>query len=516
MIESDKLRWWQTRTYAALLVCLAAVPLLTVQLPPLTDLLGHLGRYRVQLDHDTSPFLGRYYGFQWALLGNLGVDLLVEVFAPLFGLEPTVRAIIIAIPMLAAAGLLWSAREAHGRLPATAAAALPAIYGYPFQFGFANYCLSMALAFCAFGLWLRLGRQGRIGLRAALFVPIGPILWVCHTYGWCALSVMVFAAEWIRWRATGRNWLHTGWHAGLSSLPLAPPILLMLAWRSGAVAGQTTDWFNFRAKYLWMLAALRDRWMVWDLASVAAMWLLIVFGIARIGFRIERRLGFAALALAIAYVLIPRILLGSAYADMRLAPYVLGIGVLALAPVGKLARRAPWVAVAALAFFGARMAGTTFNYRALDRGYARQLEALDHVPRGSRILVLINLPCSGVWHYSRMDHLGSVAIARREAFVNGQWAMAGAQLLSIRHKAAGRFAGDPTQLLRPERCHRNGEPRLADTVANFPRAAFDYFWMIDRPVNEGVSDPDLRRVWQGARSGILYRVVRPAPPPRPS
>ena len=49
----------------------------------------------------------------------------------------------------------------HGRIPPTAFFALPFIYGYPFLFGFVNFALSVALAFLAFGLWLRLGRLGQ-------------------------------------------------------------------------------------------------------------------------------------------------------------------------------------------------------------------------------------------------------------------------------------------------------------------------------------------------------------------
>src|SRR5919112_594789 len=55
----------------------AAIPLLYPAIPPLVDLLGHMGRYRVELDLSHSPWLSHYYGFQWAAIGNLGVDLLV-------------------------------------------------------------------------------------------------------------------------------------------------------------------------------------------------------------------------------------------------------------------------------------------------------------------------------------------------------------------------------------------------------------------------------------------------------
>ena len=46
-----------------------------------------MGRYRVQLDLASSPWLKDYYGFHWAAIGNLGVDILVIPLSKLFGLE---------------------------------------------------------------------------------------------------------------------------------------------------------------------------------------------------------------------------------------------------------------------------------------------------------------------------------------------------------------------------------------------------------------------------------------------
>ncbi|MFD1949342.1 hypothetical protein ACFSGX_01005 [Sphingomonas arantia] len=509
--------WWQSRWYAIGLACLMAVPLLWPDIPPITDLLGHIGRYGVELERAGSPFLQRYYGFEWGLIGNMGIDLLVVPLSRLMGLEPAVKLIVLLIPPLTAGGLLWMAKEAHGRIPPSAAFALPFAYGYPFQFGFANFALSMALAFLAFGYWLQLGRTGRMRLRAMLFVPIGLVIWVCHSYGWAVLCLLAAAAELIRMRdgttddEPKRSLPSTVWHAGLACLPLVPPMILMLVWRSGAVAG-TTGGYTLIWKYAWLLAALRDDARTFDQACVALVFVLLGLGVARIGFRYNRTLGLAALFLFAAYALLPRVLLGSAYADMRMAPYALAVAVVALRPIGNARWWRPALAVAALAFLVVRLTGHTLHYARLDRAYDEQLAAVEHLPIGARVMVLVNLPCQGSWSYSRMDHLGSLAIGRRQAFVNGQWAMAGAQLLTIRNPHVGRFGGDPTQLLRPLKCRRRGEPVLADTLRNFPRAAYDHFWLIDMPRSGWLRYPDLVPVWHGRTRGILYRVV-PAPVP---
>ena len=198
MDRGEALQWWQTRWFVLAATLLACVPLLWPEIPPLVDLPGHMGRYRVQLDGAHYPWISHWYNFSWSLIGNLGVDLLVIPLSKIFGLELAVKLIVMAIPALTVAGLLWIAREVHGRIPATALFALPLAYSHPFHFGFVNFALSMALALNAFGLWLRLARLGKLKLRAMIFVPLSAAIWVTHAFGWGTLGVLAFSAELIR------------------------------------------------------------------------------------------------------------------------------------------------------------------------------------------------------------------------------------------------------------------------------------------------------------------------------
>ena len=137
--------WWERRWLLLLLVLLAAVPLLRPHIPPLLDLPSHIGRYRIQMDYTSWPVFQRYYSMNWMVIGNLGIDLLVVPLTPLIGLEPAVKWIVAAIPALTAAGLLWTAKEAHGRIPPTALFALPLVYNFPFHCGFVKYARGRAL-----------------------------------------------------------------------------------------------------------------------------------------------------------------------------------------------------------------------------------------------------------------------------------------------------------------------------------------------------------------------------------
>ena len=161
--------WWEGRPFVAAMILLAFVPLIYPPFPPLVDLPGHMGRFKVAADIGSSPFLHQWYDFRWLPIGNLGVDLLAVPLAKLIGVELATKLVVMTIPPMTVAGMLWVAREVHNRLPPTVAFALPLAFSHPFLYGFVNFSLSMALALLAFGLWLRLGRLGKSRLRALLF-----------------------------------------------------------------------------------------------------------------------------------------------------------------------------------------------------------------------------------------------------------------------------------------------------------------------------------------------------------
>lgn len=515
-MQGDRLYWWQTRWFVVAMAVLAVVPLLWPDLPPMVDLPGHMGRYRVQQLWDTgqAPWFHDWYNFDWSLIGNLGVDLLVWLFEPLLGLEPTVKLIMLTIPPLTAVGLLWIAREVHGRIPATALFALPIVYSFPLHFGFANFALSMALALNAFALWLRLGRQGRLRLRAVVFVPLGGLIWLTHTFGWGTLGVLAASAELIREHDKRRNWFAAAFHAGIQCLVLAPPALLMLAWRSGGhVGGQTADWFNWRAKMLWLTMTLRDRWQLYDLASVAVFYLVLFKGVRDPNIGYSRNLGLSALFLIAVYILLPRIVFGSAYADMRLVPYLFGICLIALRPrPGTSIRNAALLAAIGLAIFVGRIGATTVSFWLYDRDYDRELAALDHLPVGSRLVTFIGETCYNEWRMTRLQHLPGLALSRRLAYANDQWSMAGGQMLTVRYYPARTFAHDPSEIVTDVKCPREYWRPIAGALAKFPRDAFDYVWLIRPPAYDRRLEQGLVPVWRSG-SSALFRIDHGVPPP---
>ncbi|GAA0751011.1 hypothetical protein CA233_10760 [Sphingomonas sp. ABOLD] len=526
MDNGVSLRWWQTRWFVLFATLVATVPLLWPDIPPLVDLPGHMGRYRVQLVYDEVPWLHEWYDFRWQLMGNLGVDLLVFPMSKIFGLELGVKLIVITIPAMTVAGFLMIAREVHGRIPATALFALPLAYAFPFHFGFVNFALSLGMAMLAFGWWLRLARLGKFQFRSMVFVPLSVIIWITHTFGWGVLGVLAFSAELVRQHDLRRNralpWykdLKDGWiaplfFAGLQCLVLALPAVLMVIWRGGEhVSGQTFDWFNWRAKTLWVTQVFRDRWQLFDLASVGVIFLLMLKAVRDPNLQYSRNLGLSALLLLLVYLLLPRVVFGSAYADMRMVPFLIAIAILAIRPKPGLSMRgATLVAVLGLAFFLARIGATTASFYLYDKAYDRELKALDHVPIGARLVSFVGETCYNEWAMTRLQHVPGLALERRLAYTNDQWSMPGGQLMTVHYRAAKRFAHDPSELVTNVQCPREWWRPIARSLALFPRDAFDYVWLIRPPAYDKRYEQGLIPVWRDGPS-VLYRVDHDVPGP---
>jgi len=497
--------WWEAPWFLALIVAATTIPLIYPPIPPLVDLLGHMGRYRVELDLAHSPWLQRYYDYHWAAIGNLGVDLLIIPLGNLFGLEPATKLIVLLIPPLTAAGFLWVAHDVHGRIPPTAFFALPFIYGYPFLFGFVNFTLSVALAFLAFGLWLRLGRLEHTSLRSWLFAPISLVVFFCHTYGWGLLGLMCFSADAVRLHDRGRTWWRAGLEAAVHTSVMALPLMVMLIWRSEAHGGQTIDWFNWKVKWRWIYSALRDRWKWFDIGSLVAAAMVFLFAIFSRKLTLSRNLAFSAIVLAVAFAFLPRIVFGSAYADMRLVPYLMAVGLLAIRFRGAPDRRTAHVlAVLGLLFFATRTVANTISLGIAGRDQTAKLHALDVVPRGARVISLVGMTCQEYWPMLRNGHLGAMTVVRREGFSNDQWVIEGVNLLDLKYMKAGYFAADPSQLVRPNNCIDRLHRQIDESLSTLPRADFDYVWLIDPPRYNPETVTDMKPVWRGPGS-ILYQ-----------
>jgi hypothetical protein len=497
--------WWQTRTATLFFVLIACLPLLYPAIPPLVDLPGHMGRYRVELDLAHSPELQRHFTYTWSVIGNLGVDLLIIPFSKLFGLELATKLIVACIPPLTVAGFLAVAREVHGRVPATALFALPLAYNHAFEFGFVNFALSMALCFLAFAYWLRLGRQGRLTLRTVLFAPICLVLFLVHAFGWGSFCILAFSNELTRHWKGREQWKSTLLTAIRHCLVLGLPLLPLLIWRGHGTGIPLQGWFNVPLKMTWLAGIFRDQWRFVDLVFAMILFHVLIQARSRPRMRFAPSLLVASAFMTAAFVLFPWKVMDSAYADMRLAPYLIATALLAISwkdRGGEDERRWAWHGSI---FLAAVLIARTASFGIAAHDQQRQLAVLDKIPIGSRVLALAGRQCGDGWALPRNTHYASMVTARRDGFANDQWVTPGMNLLGVRTANLGRFDSDPSQIVVPVECASEEFWSVEHSLAAMPEGWFEYLWLIDAKPKDARLLMKFRKVWQSGDSA-LYKL----------
>ncbi len=286
---------------------------------------------------------------------------------------------------------------------------------------------------------------------------------------------------------------------------MALPILVMLIWRSETHGGQSVDWFDWKTKWHWIYSALRDRWKLFDTGSLVVAALVFIYAIVSRKLTLSRNLAFSAIVLAICFAILPRIIFGSAYADMRLVPYLMAVALLAIRFRGAPDRKTAQVlAVLGLLFFSTRVVANTLSLAIAANDQSAKLKAIDMMPPGARVLSLVGMTCREYWPLLRNGHLGAMVIVRRDGFANDQWVIEGVNLLDLKYIKAGYFAADPSQLVRPNHCIDPLHRQIDVSLSTLPRNDFDYVWLIDPPPYSPDAVADMKPVWRGPGS-ILYQ-----------
>lgn len=462
------------------LALLASLPVLAAAYPQMVDYPAHLARFHVMLERDHSAYLQEYYGFKWRWMGNLGADLLIRPLAAVFPLELAGRIIAGLIPLLTGLGILaveWALRR---RIGAGALLAMAFIWSPALLLGFLNFGLSLAAALFAFALWVLL--DGR-PWRAALFVPIGFIVWLAHVSGWGALGLMIFGYEWSRSKS---------WRAFIAPLPVALPILALL-FGAGTKGMASYGYGEAIPVYKWAIwtQAMRDGWQALDYAS-----LLLVLGVlsyAAIRRRIDPRLGWGTLLLLLSSLALPRHIFAGDLVDARMVSTGLMIGCLALS--WRLPR---WALLLVPVLFLGRLAVTTTEWQRSSLETARLLRFVDQVPRGARIAALV-VTERNEWAFNPQEHIAGYLLVRRDALINANFALPMVHMLTINE--GGKFFRDPYHRLM----HRAGKP--IDLRDYDPARQADWFWYIGRNRPDRV--PHKAQVIATAQHSLLARLAKP-------
>lgn len=460
---------------------LFAVPLACLDVIPLTDLGGHLGRFTVQLDQGRTLHLAKWYSFDWHLVPNLGVDLMVAVIGPALGVESAVKAAVLFTNAISAAGIILVSRAVHGRVTPGAILALPFIYGFTFHFGFLNFNLSLGMALCLVVLWIKC-EEWSLSKRWGLLAAACTVLWICHLVGWAIFSIIVGSRELMRQLERGRAvkaLLTTG---ALLSASLFP-IVLGPMFGPDVEGKGTTDFFGaWLLKLMGLLFSLRDRWLAFDLFSISFVVVSLGWMWASKTMRLDKGLALAASILALSVVVLPHQLLGSEFADVRLIGPLLIVALLATRPGPKLPNEAlPALLIAAVCFTGSRLVYNSWSIWERGKQLDAELQVIEFLPYGAELLTLRARACDQAkdWELDWRTHLAGYALARRHAFANDQWQIPGAQLLTITNPNAGQYMAEPSPKIWTGDCsHPQQRLHHINSVAQHVSASMTHLWVI--------------------------------------
>jgi hypothetical protein len=289
---------------------------------------------------------------------------------------------------------------------------------------------------------------------------------------------------------------------------MALPFLFMALWPIASAGSIASGWFDWDAKIVGLYGILRDRWGPLDVSSIEFGAVIFLFALVSPKLGLSRKLAFPAAVLAIAFIVMPRFILDSAYADVRLLPSLCAAALLAIRlrdPAE--ARFGNVLAMLSVAFFVLRLAANTASLAMAADDQRAKLGAIDHLSRGARVASFFTLPYAEPWALQRDSHLGGLVIARREGFSNDQWLTTSHNLLELRYAGAGAFSGNPSEVVRPNGTHDGVYRTIDEALTAVPRGGFDYIWLINSPPFDPRLVNGLELVWRGPDT-MLYRIRR--------
>lgn len=227
---------------AAGLFAVAMIPLLTTPVLPLIDFYNHLARFFVLSRIGGSAFLQAHYQAHWALLPNIGVDVLG---VPLLHVLPPLiagHAIVIMILAVLYGGVLYFRRALTGQASLLAPLLLmPLLYNYVLNWGFANFLLGLGVAFWAAGWWLRHRARPRLAVPVSCLMAL--LIFFCHGIAFILYGLLLALLEtafFFRARQPGdrpRRAADLVRALSLLAMQAVLPALYFLLWRAGVAGG---------------------------------------------------------------------------------------------------------------------------------------------------------------------------------------------------------------------------------------------------------------------------------------
>ena len=545
----DSARAWRrspSRHTYAILVALSFLtllaPLLTAEIPPLTDYPNHLARYWLIAGGLREPALAPFYRIDWFnAVTNVGVDRMVALLSPFASGMLLGHLALIAAAVLPPLGVLALNHAITGRITAWQALFPLAAWSTTFLMGFLNFQigLGLALLFAAADplarpdLWRILERRGMGWGLAAIRIPLGLVLAADHLFGLLFYAVLLAGLGMGPEPLVLRRWrtlLLRLRRAALAGAWCLIPLAIIATHKALPGTEGAPQSFDHSIQYNVMPGKLATLFSA--LASYNVFQEMVLGGalVALFAWLNKRRALTAHVGLMVACaglvalaILAPSRAAGASWIDRRFPIMALFCALAALQlRKGVSPRFALAVGGASLGLACLQSAWVGWNWRAMERDMRAVRQVLAAVPAGATILPLQHDPSLALkWHApagrymfgvgdATYRHFPALAVPFRHAFVPNLFAARGLQPLKVLgswDRIVEHNGGDlasVSALLRPP---------LAEEASYIPgwRRRFDYVLVLnaDMPDQSGPfrAPPELTLV-SATRFAQLWRVAR--------
>lgn len=224
---------------AACVFLVALLPLLSVPVLPVIDFYNHAARYYILSRVEQTPFLAQNYQPAWALLPNIGMDVIGTWAMSVLPPELVPQGLAALSMAVQFSGVLFFSRRLIGRWSVvTPLLAAPLLYSYVFVWGFANFLLGLGLVFWAAGLWLALRRK--LIIAAPLGCLFALLILLCHGVAFALYGLLVGGLELGFFLAERRPLAAARQFAALA-IQAVMPVAMFLSMKAGQVASGVTN-----------------------------------------------------------------------------------------------------------------------------------------------------------------------------------------------------------------------------------------------------------------------------------
>ncbi len=331
------------KTPLALLCLVLVAPLLLVDVPPLLDYPNHLARAVV------LAFGSSMYSPHWAIIPDLGIDLVLPPLLHVLPVHVAGRIVIGAAVLLPVIGTLAYSRAVFGVRSAWPLGSALVAYNGTLLLGFLNFVAGVGLALLLAAAWIT-WRERHPARVVALAVVGAVALFFCHLMSlmFCAILVGGYEMEWLwRHRSDGRS---VARRLAVAIVPLLLPLALYTQSPLSPVA-VGLEWPTLNDKLRELVLPFANYVLPLDIATAVVVvgYLAVCAAIGRC--RITLGSGIALVVAAVLFVLAPNGVKDTYLFDAR---FIIMVGFLLFGAV--LPMPQPRLVTAALALlFAARM-----------------------------------------------------------------------------------------------------------------------------------------------------------------